>query len=237
MTKNKAAGSQREANLMKKLNNDNIVRLIDVFECDGKLHLIMEYCQGGDLRALIRKKLHDEQYFSYSQIRKWMIQLCKGLEAIHEAEVVHRDIKPENIFIGDSIRLNLKIGDLGISRVIDLEKHERAKTRIGTPRYVSPEVLHGKEYMFSTDIWSLGVMLVEIVTLDRAIIKPVKRERTLCGICSIGSQSVVDVPQFKERIYGTEIHKIAKKMLTEKPAKRPTATELVKMFSDLPQQL
>ena len=48
-----------------------------------------------------------------------MIQLSKGLEAIHEAEVVHRDIKPENIFIGDSIRLNLKIGDLGISRVID----------------------------------------------------------------------------------------------------------------------
>ena len=49
-----------------------------------------------------------------------MIQLCKGLEAIHEAEVVHRDIKPENIFIGDSHRLNLKIGDLGISRVIDI---------------------------------------------------------------------------------------------------------------------
>ena len=48
-----------------------------------------------------------------------MIQLSKGLEAIHEAEVVHRDIKPENIFVGDSQRLNLKIGDLGISRVID----------------------------------------------------------------------------------------------------------------------
>ena len=50
------------------VNNDNIVRLIDVFECDGKLHLIMEYCQGGDLRALIRKKLHEEEYFSYSQV-------------------------------------------------------------------------------------------------------------------------------------------------------------------------
>ena len=51
------------------VNNDNIVRLIDVFECDGKLHLIMEYCQGGDLRALIRKKLHEEEYFSYSQVK------------------------------------------------------------------------------------------------------------------------------------------------------------------------
>ena len=88
LTKNKAAGSQREANLMKKcehyfcnfskliilflVNNDNIVRLIDVFECDGKLHLIMEYCQGGDLRALIRKKLHEEEYFSYSQVKIWI---------------------------------------------------------------------------------------------------------------------------------------------------------------------
>merc|ERR1711970_318940 len=236
LTKNKAAGSQREANLMKKLNNDNIVRLIGVFECDGKLHLIMEYCQGGDLRALIRKKLHEEEYFSYNQIRTWMIQLCKGLEAVHEAEVVHRDIKPENIFVGDSQKLNLKIGDLGISRVIDTEKNERAKTRIGTPRYVSPEVLQGKEYLFSTDIWSLGIMLVEIVTLDRAVIKPEKHERNFCGLCSCGTVSTVEVPQFKERLYGTELHKIAKMMLTEKPSKRPTASQLVKLFSDLPER-
>merc|ERR1712168_1621038 len=112
----------------------------------------------------------------------------------------------ENIFVGDSQKLNLKIGDLGISRVIDTEKNERAKTRIGTPRYVSPEVLQGREYLFSTDIWSLGVMLVEMVTLDRAVIKPEKRER----------------------IYGTELHKIAKMMLQEKPSKRPTASQLAK---------
>jgi len=218
------------------VNNDNIVRLIDVFECDGKLHLIMEYCQGGDLRALIRKKLHEEEYFSYSQIRTWMIQLSKGLEAIHEAEVVHRDIKPENIFVGDSQRLNLKIGDLGISRVIDTEKNERAKTRIGTPRYVSPEVLQGKEYLFSTDIWSLGIMLVEIVTLDRAVIKPTRKEKTLCGF-ACGTTSVVEVPEFRKGIYGTKLHEIARKMLTEKPSKRPSATELVKLFSDLPETL
>jgi len=165
-----------------------------------------------------------------------MIQLSKGLEAIHEAEVVHRDIKPENIFVGDSQRLNLKIGDLGISRVIDTEKNERAKTRIGTPRYVSPEVLQGKEYLFSTDIWSLGIMLVEIVTLDRAVIKPTRKEKTLCGF-ACGTTSVVEVPEFRKGIYGTKLHEIARKMLTEKPSKRPSATELVKLFSDLPETL
>ena len=84
-----------------------------------------------------------------------MIELSNALSLIHKAKIVHRDIKPENIFIGENH--TLKIGDLGISRTIDTDKNERAKTRIGTPRYVSPEVLQGKSYLFSTDIWSLGI--------------------------------------------------------------------------------
>ena len=71
-----------------------------------------------------------------------MIQLTQAINVIHQAEIVHRDIKPENIFLSGPSE-TIKIGDLGISRVIDSEQNERAKTRIGTPRYVSPEVLKG----------------------------------------------------------------------------------------------
>ena len=71
-----------------------------------------------------------------------MIQLSQALKVIHAADIVHRDIKPENIFLHGPTD-TVKIGDLGISRSINVHEGERAKTRIGTPRYVSPEVLKG----------------------------------------------------------------------------------------------
>merc|ERR1711892_1311074 len=126
-----------------------------------------------------------EAQFTYEQIRTWMIELCSALVLIHRANILHRDIKPENIFLGNSEKQNLKIGDLGISRTIDLEKNERAKTRIGTPRYVAPEVLSGKDYLFSADIWSLGILFVELITLDKTVIRPRQQENTCCGVFSI----------------------------------------------------
>jgi len=235
LTKNKAAGSEREARLMARLRHVNIVKLVDVFECDEKLHLIMEHCDGGDLRTRIRQKINSQEYFSYENIRLWMIQLCQALNVIHEAEIVHRDIKPENIFLSGPTD-TIKIGDLGISRSIDVESGQRAKTRIGTPRYVSPEVLRGDEYGFPTDIWSLGILLCEICTLDRVIIRPEKRKQPFCKFFTCGEKEVVELPAIEGR-YGNEVKKIAKKMLKQKPEDRPSAVALAEMFQALPPQI
>ena len=85
----------------------------------------------------------------------WMIDLTSGLAAIHDHKIIHRDIKPENIFVkGDQV---LKIGDLGVGKKVDDEGNgTQARTRIGTPRYIAPEVYSGRAYSFSADIWSLG---------------------------------------------------------------------------------
>jgi len=234
LTKNKAAGSEREARLMSKLHHPNIVRLIDVFEVDEKLHLIMEYCDGGDLRKEIRQKINEQLDFPYYTIRLWMIQLCQALNIIHSADIIHRDIKPENIFLsGTADSRQIKIGDLGISRSVDIIQGERAKTRIGTPRYVSPEVMKGENYLFSTDIWSLGVMLCELCTLDRVVIKPRTRNKKICRFFSCGEENYVDLPAIEVK-YGKGMKSIAKKMLKENPKGRPTAAELVTMFQNLP---
>ena len=81
-----------------------------------------------------------------------MIELCEALKTIHAANIVHRDIKPENVFLVND--QYLKIGDLGISRKI--EPDNSAHTRIGTPRYLAPEVYKGEAYTFTADIWGLG---------------------------------------------------------------------------------
>jgi len=107
-------GSEREAKLLQQFDHRNIVKLIDVFECDAKLHIIMEFCPGGDLRSKIQETIHNDDIFTYKQIRVWMIELCDALKTIHAAKIVHRDIKPENVFLVND--QYLKIGDLGISR-------------------------------------------------------------------------------------------------------------------------
>ena len=87
------------------------------------------------------------------QCREWMIQLANGVDALHQIGIIHRDLKPDNIFITNMD--TLKIGDFGVSRQI--EPDERAKTRIGTPRYAAPEVTGTRRgYTLSSDIWSLG---------------------------------------------------------------------------------
>jgi len=228
LTFNKANGAQREAQLMKDLNHPNIVTLYDVFECDNKLHLVMEYCDKGDLRDRISEKKMKRRLFNYSLIRRWMLQLTKGIKALHDEGIVHRDIKPENIFLTGHTD-DIRIGDLGISRRID--KDQRAKTRIGTPRYVSPEVMKGIPYSFETDIWALGVMMIEMCTLQKVTVKPTKKTKRF--LCFTSEVTVVDIPEIPKQ-YGTKLMSIAKSMLKEDPSDRITASQLLHDLTNLP---
>ena len=90
----------------------------------------------------------------------YFVQLADGLAHLHEKRVLHRDLKPENVLLCD--RSTLKIGDFGISRVLSLSVSELAQTVVGSPTYISPEIIHGESYSYKTDVWSLGVMLYRI---------------------------------------------------------------------------
>merc|ERR1719271_2392501 len=80
----------------------------------------------------------------------YFVQLCDGLAHVHSKRVVHRDLKPENVF--------------GFSRVLSLSVSELAQTVVGTPTYISPEIIHGAAYSYKTDVWSLGVLLYRIAS-------------------------------------------------------------------------
>lgn len=88
-----------------------------------------------------------------------MLQIAEGIQHLHEIKIIHRDLKPENILIVDN---SCKITDFGLARVF--EKDMAMKTQAGTPLYLAPEVLQGFEYTSEVDVWSLGVIFLELIT-------------------------------------------------------------------------
>jgi len=89
--------------------------------------------------------------------------ICLALKHIHDRKIIHRDLKPGNIFL--TTNDIVKLGDFGIAKVLD-GTLEKAKTMVGTPYYISPEIVKGKDYSFKTDVWSLGIVIHEVCSLE-----------------------------------------------------------------------
>jgi serine/threonine protein kinase len=128
----------------------------------NELFIAVEWAEKGDLKLLIKKAIEEDIYFKERQIWDYIHQIASALKHMHEKRIMHRDLKPANIFIdGQS---NLKVGDLGLSRQLSSQTFE-AFSRVGTPLYMSPEVLQGKGYDWKSDVWSLGCIAYEMCML------------------------------------------------------------------------
>ncbi|KAG2783450.1 hypothetical protein PC116_g13575 [Phytophthora cactorum] len=152
-----------EVDLMKKLRHPNLIRLLSSFVGPSPLrqpHIVMEYCSGGDLRTYLKTHKMQRSCLDEDKIWYWFVQLALGLHHMHQQRVLHRDLKTANIFLSDAGYLVL--GDLGIARTLKIG--DMATTVIGTPLYMAPEVLDGKDYSFSSDVWALGCVLYELCT-------------------------------------------------------------------------
>jgi serine/threonine protein kinase len=149
---------RNELKIARKIAHKNVCRMYDLGK-EGKRHFItMEYVDGKDLKSTIRKtdRLPEDKALSIA------IEVCAGLAEAHELGVVHRDLKPQNIMIEKKGRA--KILDFGIARSIEAKGVTQTGTMIGTPAYMSPEQVEGKETDQRSDIYSFGVVLYEMVT-------------------------------------------------------------------------
>ena len=149
---------QREALSVSNLSHPNIVEVYDVGEEDGQYYIVMEYIEGKTLKQLLYKR----GALTLPEVIDIMTQLTDGLSHAHEAYIIHRDIKPQNIMIEDNG--TIKITDFGIAMAVNATQFTQTNSVMGTVHYLPPEQANGKSATVKSDIYSLGILMYELLT-------------------------------------------------------------------------
>lgn len=208
----------QEVSLLERLSHPHIIQYHESFKHQDFLYIVIDYAEGGDMANRIKLAKSKGYKFSESQIWKWFMQICQGLEYIHGNKIIHRDLKAHNIFLSKSG--DVKIGDFGISRVLS-NSSELANTSIGTPYYISPEVCKGEPYDYKADIWSLGCILYELCSLKH----PFEGENLANVINNILSKAPETLPDH----YSETLTSTIFEMLNKTANLRPTISSLLSL--------
>lgn len=149
---------QREALSVSNLSHPNIVEVYDVGEEDGEHYIVMEYIDGKTLKQLLKKR----ESLTLTEVIDIMTQLTDGISHAHESYIIHRDIKPQNIMIEDNGRI--KITDFGIAMALNATQLTQTNSVMGSVHYLPPEQANGKASTIKSDIYSLGILMYELLT-------------------------------------------------------------------------
>lgn len=206
-----------EVEILAMLFHPNIISYFKHFIGDDTLYIELEYAKGGNLANLINQQLNSNSYFNEETVLWYFYQLTSAIEYIHEIGIMHRDIKTLNIFFMQSGLL--KLGDFGIAKILD-SKMDLAETQVGTPLYMSPEIIEGKKYSNKTDLWALGCVMYEICTLTRVFdatnqLKLAYRI-SLCEVLPIDNDK-----------YSLDLKTLIQLILSKEPDERPSAKQIL----------
>ena len=203
----------REVSILRKVSHPNIIKYYASFLENESLCIIMEYAELGDLYTLIKHYKRHQKYFDEMLLWRIAYEILTGLEYLHSNNIIHRDIKCLNLFLSKDH--HVKIGDLGVSTISALGGMHC--TRVGTPLYLSPELVKQIPYDYKTDIWSFGCSLYHLANLEPPF--------TGNNLIVLGNNIVKGRPKELPGIYSNELKIFIDKMLTKKPEKRPSAKE------------
>lgn len=204
-----------EAKIMEHLTHPNIIHFREVYKTKrGKLCIVMDYADGGDLQKHLKNA---KKYLKEDLILNWFTQICLAMKHVHDRKILHRDLKSQNIFLTKSEFI--KLGDFGIARVLAHTK-DIAKTVVGTPYYLSPEIIENRPYSFASDIWSLGVLLYEMCWL-----RPPFDAGSLHELASkILKGKYAAIPSF----YSDNMSLLIATLLNINPKERPNINQILK---------
>lgn len=176
----------------------------------------MEYADGGDLSTKIKNLKKDGQRFEENEIINYFSQICEGMKYCHDKKLLHRDIKSQNIFLTSDGKV--KIGDFGISKILESTK-ENVKTLVGTPWYLSPEIIENQWYNLKSDIYALGVVLYELWTQKH----PFKAESIHALAIKIVTGEYEQIPE----VYSQDLKYLVDNLLSKDPEQRMTINEII----------
>ncbi|HMD14098.1 MAG TPA: serine/threonine-protein kinase, partial [Bacteroidota bacterium] len=197
----------QEAKATAALNHPNILNVYEIDEQDNGMFFAMEYIEGMTLKKHIAN-LKSGKGIPVIQALEWTAQIAQGLKAAHDKNIVHRDIKPENIML--TAEGKLKIMDFGIAKLKSSSGLTKTGTSMGTISYMSPEQAQGDAADQRSDIWSLGVVLYEMLTADL----PFKSEHE-AGLLYLIVNEEPPIPSLMDRKIPHEIDILEKKMLAK----------------------
>ena len=205
-----------EVRILASVKSNYVVSYKEAFfdEKDRTLCIVMEFADNGDLYQKIVEHKKKAMFFEESEIWRIFIQLVKGLKALHDLKILHRDLKSANVFLyknGDA-----KIGDLNVSKVT---RAGVGHTQTGTPYYASPEVWNDSPYDNKSDIWSLGCVLYEMITL-----KPPFRAQDMEGLYKRVIKG--QYSRIPER-FSNDLFQIIQFLLQVNPKLRPSCEQIL----------
>lgn len=149
---------QREALSASSLNHPNIVEVYDVGEDNGQYYIVMEYIEGKHLKDLLKKRGH----LTVTEVVDIMLQITDGMSIAHDSYIIHRDIKPQNIMILENGLV--KITDFGIAMAMNATQLTQTNSVMGSVHYLPPEQANGKGASLQSDIYSMGILMYELIT-------------------------------------------------------------------------
>ena len=199
-----------EVRIARQVSHPNVCRVFDIGDADGVPFLTMEYIDGEDLASLVRRigRLSSDKAIEIAR------QVCAGLSAAHERGVIHRDLKPANLMLDGAGKI--RITDFGLAAIA--ASLDAADIRAGTPAYMAPEQLEGKEVTVKSDLYSLGLVLYEILTGKRAF-----NATTLPELIKQRESSVPTNPSTLVRDLDPLVERVILRCLEKDPAQRPAS--------------
>ncbi|KAH7971458.1 hypothetical protein HPB49_024303 [Dermacentor silvarum] len=214
MSKEEKEGSLNEAKVLAMLHHPNIIAYYDSFLEEKSLAIVMEYAPGGNLYDYLKQR--GRALLSEREVLSYFAQVLLALEHVHSRKILHRDLKTQNLLL-NQCRSIVKVGDFGISKI--LSSKSKAESLVGTPNNLSPEVFVGKPYNQKSDIWALGCILYELLTLRG----PFEGNHIPSLVTKIIRGSYEPVSDH----YSAQIRLLLEQLLQKEPSQRPSVNQLM----------